>query len=55
LRVAEITSKNISELQSKLLEWYSENGRKFPWRMSKLTHYQIIIAETLLQRRVIPR
>ncbi len=45
-----ITPDNVNELQSKLLNWYKKNGRKFPWRKSKLTHYQIIIAETLLQR-----
>ena len=48
--MARITPDNIDEFQSKLLTWYKKNGRKFPWRKSKLTHYQIIIAETLLQR-----
>lgn len=45
-----ITNENIAELQKKLLAWYKKNGRKFPWRNQGLTNYQIIIAETLLQR-----
>jgi A/G-specific adenine glycosylase len=45
-----VTSKNIIELQDKLLQWYSINGRKFPWRNKGLSNYQLVIAETLLQR-----
>ena len=48
--MARITRKNIAELQGKLLAWYKVNGRKFPWRNKGLTNYQIVIAETLLQR-----
>src|ERR1035437_10233488 len=48
--MARITKKNLMELQIFLLSWFASNGRKFPWRKSKLTNYQIIIAETLLQR-----
>ena len=48
--MARPTSKNINELQKYLLEWYEKNGRKFPWRKRNLTNYQIVIAETLLQR-----
>ncbi len=48
--MAEVTEKNIAEFQEKLLTWYDANGRDFPWRKKGLTNYQIIIAETLLQR-----
>jgi len=48
--VARTTTKYIRELQITLLDWYRINGRKFPWRNNGLTHYQLIIAETLLQR-----
>ena len=48
--MARITQENINELQSKLLGWYKVNGRDFPWRKRKLTTYQIIISEALLQR-----
>lgn len=48
--MAEITGKRIQEFQSKLLGWYSSNGRKFPWRNSSQTNYKIIISEILLQR-----
>jgi A/G-specific adenine glycosylase len=44
------TPKNISKFQQALLNWYDTNGRHFPWRNKRLTQYQIIIAETLLQR-----
>jgi A/G-specific adenine glycosylase len=48
--MAAVTAKNISEFQQTLLNWFDTNGRHFPWRNKRLTQYQIIIAETLLQR-----
>ena len=42
--------KNIQFFQQTILLWYKENGRHFPWRNKGLTHYQLVIAETLLQR-----
>ncbi len=48
--MAKITSKNITLLQDQILAWYKTNGRNFPWRKKRLTQYQLIIAETLLQR-----
>lgn len=44
------TQKNIKSFQDAILEWYKLNGRHFPWRNKDLTHYQLVIAETLLQR-----
>lgn len=45
-----VTEKNIINFQKSILNWYETNGRHFPWRNKRLTQYQIIIAETLLQR-----
>ncbi len=45
-----VTAKNISKFRQTLLTWYDIDGRQFPWRNKRLTQYQIIIAETLLQR-----
>ena len=46
----EIEKRKIVFLQNKLLKWFENNGRNFSWRRSKLTSYQLIIAEVLLQR-----
>lgn len=40
----------IQVIQERLLFWFEQEGRKFPWRESNLTDYQLVIAETLLQR-----
>lgn len=48
--MATVTAKNINKFQQTLLAWYDTDGRHFPWRNKRLTQYQIIIAETLLQR-----
>lgn len=48
--MAKPTPKNVREFQEILLAWYHEHGRNFPWRNKGLTDYQLIIAETLLQR-----
>jgi A/G-specific adenine glycosylase len=45
-----VTNKKIKFFQDNIIEWYKINGRKFPWRNKGLTQYQLIIAETLLQR-----
>ncbi len=37
-------------MQEKLLTWYDQNGRIFPWRKKSATNYQLIIAEVFLQR-----
>ena len=41
---------DIRELRLKLLTWYKNNGRQFPWRNKSITNYQKVIAEVLLQR-----
>ena len=48
--MAKPTPKNIKHFQETILVWYNEYGRHFPWRNKGLTHYQLVIAETLLQR-----
>lgn len=48
--MAAITQRNIEKFQNTLLHWYEMNGRRFPWRNKRMTQYQLIIAETLLQR-----
>ena len=48
--LTKIPNKKIIKFRATLLEWYELEGRHFPWRNNKLTQYQIIIAEILLQR-----
>jgi A/G-specific adenine glycosylase len=48
--MAAINPKKIGNFQISLLRWYEINGRCFPWREGRLTQYQVIIAEALLQR-----
>jgi len=42
--------RKISRVRVKLLRWFDENGRAFPWRKSSISNYQHIITEILLQR-----
>lgn len=46
----EISNSQIEFFQNKILEWYSENRRHFPWRNPSATNYEKIISEVLLQR-----
>jgi A/G-specific adenine glycosylase len=46
----EITDQKIKIFQNKILCWYENNGRHFPWRNKSATNYQKIISEALLQR-----
>jgi len=42
--------KDISWFNENMSQWYSQEGREFPWRNKSASKYQIIIAEVLLQR-----
>lgn len=42
--------RKVSRFRVKLLRWFDENGRAFPWRKSSTSKYQHIITEILLQR-----
>lgn len=48
--MATITESTIEDFQFKLLKWFYVHGRKFHWRHTGLSTYQLVIAETLLQR-----
>ena len=40
----------LSGFRRKILAWYSDNGRSFPWRKKSVSKYKLIISELLLQR-----
>jgi len=42
--------KEMIYFRSKLLDWFGENGREFPWRKTSVSNYELIISEILLQR-----
>lgn len=42
--------ETLLEFRRRLLVWYENNGRNFPWRKKSLSKYKIIISEILLQR-----
>lgn len=45
-----VSNRNINELRELLLAWYEGSGREFRWREKGLSHYELVIAEVLLQR-----
>ena len=42
--------ETILEFRKRLLAWYANNGRKFPWRRGSASKYKLVISELLLQR-----
>jgi A/G-specific adenine glycosylase len=40
----------ITHLRSRLLDWYGEHGRSFPWRRPEARVYEKVCVEVLLQR-----
>jgi A/G-specific adenine glycosylase len=51
--VAEAVNPPVSRIrwiQGRLLRWYSDNDRGYPWRRKSASKYQRVIAEVLLQR-----
>ena len=45
-----VSSRKIKSFQDKILSWFNNNGRHFPWRNPSANNYQKIISEILLQR-----
>jgi A/G-specific adenine glycosylase len=43
-------SRKVYYFRKKLLLWYQEHGRAYPWRQSKLTDYEVTVSEILLQQ-----
>jgi A/G-specific adenine glycosylase len=39
----------VEEFQSRILSWYKENGRVFPWRYT-FNSYKVMVSEVLLQQ-----
>jgi len=42
--------KNQRKFVKKLLRWFAENNRYFPWRDPSLSPYEVLIAEVMLQK-----
>ncbi len=49
-RVLPIQREALLEFRRRLLAWYANNGRNFPWRRKSASKYKLIICELLLQR-----
>jgi A/G-specific adenine glycosylase len=42
--------ERIPWLRRRLLSWFKQSGRSFPWRDAERTPYEVVVAEILLQR-----
>jgi A/G-specific adenine glycosylase len=45
-----VNKREISDFQVRIIGWYNNYGRHFPWRNKSISNYQKIIVEVLLQR-----
>lgn len=53
-RAMQITSQQISQFHTEVLEWYHHNGRDLPWRHTT-DPYSILVSEMMLQQTQVPR
>lgn len=49
-RVLSVPQKPLLNFRRRLLAWYADNGRNFPWRKKSTSNYKLVISELLLQR-----
>jgi A/G-specific adenine glycosylase len=49
-KIKRVNKQKIEFFRIRLLRWFKENGRHFPWRNKSATNYEKIISEVLLQR-----
>ena len=48
--VLSVPRKELLDFRRRLLAWYANNGRGFPWRRKSASKYTLVISELLLQR-----
>ncbi len=48
--MSRISQRKIRTFQEKILNWFRDFGRHYPWRNKSISNYQKVIAEVLLQR-----
>jgi len=48
--VLSVPRKELFDFRRKLLAWYANNDRDFPWRRKSASKYKLVISELLLQR-----
>jgi A/G-specific adenine glycosylase len=44
------SSRRVRRFRGRLLAWYRNNGRFFPWRSPNVSTYRLVVTEVLLQR-----
>lgn len=44
------SSRRIRGFRGRLLAWYGDRGRCFPWRLPNVSTYRLVVTEVLLQR-----
>ena len=47
---SQFSEHSIHHFRVRMLNWYRQHGRRFPWRKRSASNYKKIIAEVLLQR-----
>jgi A/G-specific adenine glycosylase len=45
-----VSMRRIRRFRNRLLAWYEDNGRCFPWRSPNVPTYRLVVTEILLQR-----
>ena len=50
MSIPQFSEPAIHHFRARMLEWYGQHGRSFPWRKRSASNYNKIIAEVLLQR-----
>jgi A/G-specific adenine glycosylase len=44
------SARQLRNFRIRILEWFNANGRQLPWRRASARKYELVLAETLLQR-----
>lgn len=50
IQLSPTITKRIPWFRSRLLQWFTNNRRVFPWRQPNRTPYEVLVSEILLQR-----
>src|SRR5699024_3672063 len=51
----QLNDTHIHQLRTRILDWYTQNARKLPWRQPVTTAWGVLVSEVMLQQTQVSR
>src|SRR5699024_12384881 len=51
----QLNDTHIHQVRTRILDWYTQNARKLPWREPETTAWGVLVSEVMLQQTQVAR